>query len=238
MKRSKVKCILALVLITLSVSSIYSQSSDLKLLGRFSDGDVSEFNYKVVNKVAFTEEPGRLVLRICSQDELLSAIALAAGMGVTSGEKGGINATLKGVGYKGEGVFYAVYSGCESKKNRFNTVEYWLVKNGAKLEFDQEIKADDVNLAGHRPESKEEFNSMLETNNKTDENCNEAAKVILGDYNMAPSKKMLKNFKKAEDELKDNKCGHWQFILLKSTEIWEKEPEDDFPGFVVVSKKS
>ena len=235
---SRIKNILTVLFVILTAGSAYSQNSDPKLLGKFLDGDVSEFNYRIINK-AFGEKPGRLVLRICSNDDLLTAIALAAGMGVTSDEESGLAAGLKRLRYSGKGVFYSVYSGCESKKERFNSVEYWLVPPGVQLEVDRQISADEVNFRSLRPESNEEFASTLEHLKESETGGSEASRIVLGNYNLAPSKALLKNIKKAKGILKDDaRCGTWHFIQLKGTEIWENEPEEDFPTIIIVSKKN
>jgi hypothetical protein len=236
MNYSKIaKLTFAVCLVAFAAGSVVAQNSDLKLLGRFSDGDVSEFNYRIAN-TAFTEPGSRIILRICSQDDLLTAVALAAGIGATAGEKGGLTASLERFRYQGD-VFYAAYSGCESKKDRFNTVEYWLVKNNAKLEYDSEINADDISVKITRASSKKEFDSVLKKLRTSTDDCVDAAKLIVGDHNSAPSKKMRKNIEKAERSLGSNtKCGAWRSVLLKGTDIYDSEPEEDFPLFVIVSK--
>lgn len=229
------KLTLAVCLVAFAALSVVAQTSDLKLLGRFSDGDISEFNYRVANTLSI-ESGSRIILRICSKDDLLTAIALAAGIGSTASEQGGLSASLRRFRYHGD-VFYAVYSGCESKNGRFNTVEYWLVKNNAKLEFDSAIDADDTSVTITRASSDKEFDSMLEKLAVSTDNCVNSAKLIVGDYNSVPSPNMRKNIKKAERFLGANeKCGVWRSVLLKGTDIYDNEPEEDFPVFVVVAK--
>src|SRR5690606_32937540 len=150
----------------------------------------------------------------------------------------GIASGLKRYHYKGD-VFYAVYSGCKSRNERFNTVEYWLVKNGAKLDVDAEIRVDDVLFEITRPTSEREFVSMLEDLKASTDDCDGTVKLIIGDYNSTPSAKMRRNVEKAETFLGSNsKWETWRSVLVKATDIYNNEPEDDFPAFVSVSRKS
>jgi len=229
-----IKFIFTLCTVAFAVGTVSAQSPKPELLGKFSDGDILEFNYRIANRLALSGEKTRVVLRICSQDDILPAIALSAGIGVTGNEEIGINAGLKRYHCKGE-VFYAVYSGCKSRNERFNTVEYWLVGNGVKLDVNSEIPVDGVRFVGSRPTTTAEFDSILQKPADCDTN---AANFIIGDYISAPSMKMRQNVEKAERALNSNaKCGTWSAAFVKSSDIYESEPEEDFPVFVSVSRK-
>lgn len=230
-----IKFILTLGLTAFVAGSINAQISKPELLGKFSDGDILEFNYRIANRLALSGENTRVVLRICSSDDILSAIALSAGIGVTADEEIGIGAGLKRSHYKGD-VFYAVYSGCESRNDRVYTVEYWLVKTGVKLDVNAGIRVDDIRFESTRPTSKAQFDSILETAAECDAG---AVNLIIGDYHSAPSKKMRQNVAKAERSVNSNaKCGTWRSVFVKSSDIYENEPEEEFPVFISVSRRS
>ena len=219
-------------LIAVLSSITFSQSGEPQLWGRFSGGDILEFNYLISQKYFGSNfgSDSRLVLRICSDKGLLDAIALGAGMFTTASEKEyGLRFTFDRYGLSKTKILYAVYSGCESGKSTFKTVEYWVVPNGAKLEVDDEITAKEIRITANTPHSNKEFLAAIRDAGSSP---NTAAKFFVGAYNKRPSDQLRQNMKKAQDFLKDE-SEPWKFEFVQiEADIGDPEPE--FPATIVV----
>lgn len=221
-------------LIAVLSSITFSQTGKPELLGRFSGGDILEFNYLISQKYFGSNfgSDSRLVLRICSDKGLLDAIALGAGMFTTASEKEyGLRLTFDRYGLSKTKILYAVYSGCESGKSTFKTVEYWVVPNGAKLEVDDEITAKEIRITANTPHSNREFLAAIRDAGSSP---NTAAKFFVGAYNKRPSDQLRQNMKKAQDFLKDE-SEPWKFEFVQiEADIGDPEPE--FPATIIVNR--
>ncbi len=226
------------LVLTVFVIAVFSfaglaQSNEPQLWGRFTGGDIMEFNYHISQKYfgAGFDSETRLVLRICSDKGLLDSIALGAGMYTTSYEGYSLRYSFNRLQMDKTEILYAVYSGCESKKDALKTVEYWVVPKGAKLEVDDEISANEIRLLGNSPNSKAEFLADLkEAGSLTDG----AANIFVGFYDKKPSNKLRENMRMAEASLKGKTAWKFEFVQL-GTDIVD-EPEPEFPSYVVVYK--
>lgn len=216
------------------------QTAEAKLLGKFSGGDISEFNYRMVQTVVESNRSERLVLRICSRTgDLAEAISLSAGLSATNDATAGIMASLKRFGNADRSVSYAVSPNCSSNAGGFKTVEYWLVPANAGDPFGDEVPLNKIQVRNIRPETEEQFETAIQSFKKASgPPGTDVYRVAVGNYYQTPSAGMLNRIQSVSERIaSEGACISWRFAFIKSSTGTENEPEPEFPVFVTVSIK-